>query len=1003
MRGDERGQVVQIAALLFLAIAILAFAGYQATVVPQETSAAELEHFEQTTTDLDKLQASIERTARDGQPDSTSVRMAPRYQSRFLAINPPRRSGTLENEQRSDGIVIENVVAEGETGDYWNGSEASFDTSRIVYRPSYDQFEDKPTRIYESSVRYDTFESGGTVVRRSQSLIRGDEIRLTAVQGDLQQSGPEARQVDTRPLSAPAETVTVSGDNDDPVVIEVPTELSEETWEELLESEIEDGNIESDEAVTVEDGVLTVELDGSTEYDLRLGAVGIGANAEDPDAEYIVDVRGDGFHVPAGTTVGMAAEVRDRYDNPFAGEDVDIEVVDDDFEIVGLGGGASVEPTSSTSRDDGTVPFRFNAPDTVVGEETYCVVADISDDSLEDELDPFLDQLPEILTDDCQSELGGFTDHPERALFQVTVFGFDDFDFPIWVNFEEPDTETPEDYYKDAGELYGDRGNNLTFGWDTPNAEYRERNSIDETRRDTLIHMDLHGIPTGLGWEIELDNGEYDVFLAMGDPDHTDSNHTVRIQDTVVVDEEGVGGSNFVNHSATVEVTDGTLRVEPIETGASGLPTQSSLGNQKVNFIHIEPAEPEEVFFEVSEFEAPETAQLLETIEVSATVENTGDTEGTQTVEYRFDGETEGEEEVTLSAGESTTVEFEHLVSNTPGEYEHGVFSEDDSDTASIDVDVIPISPISTFEITGVTDLVANQNDETQTFTFSFDGDLEEGDMVSIDLEDPQDARTVQGPSDEIRGISYPEGSASVETGSGTAEVDRQGQRNAELIYTAGSGGDSAGTEIEITVTGIEVGDVADEEYDVVFENDDAGSVTETFIVKSDDAGDTREVEDDTENVFSSGNVEIDDGVEISGWVFADGYVEGANDVTVGGKVSAGSDVEFGDRADIGGNVSSGGDMEFGNDGEIGGSLTASGDIELGDRTTVNGDIISGSDVEIGTDSFVDGDIDAQEVELGDRAEVTGDVHVPAGDALDCGNDVTINGQPCEEYVQENY
>ncbi|PSQ50098.1 hypothetical protein BRD19_01915 [Halobacteriales archaeon SW_7_65_23] len=62
-------------------------------------------------------------------------------------------------------------------------------------------------------------------------------------------------------------------------------------------------------------------------------------------------------------------------------------------------------------------------------------------------------------------------------------------------------------------------------------------------------------------------------------------------------------------------------------------------------------------FFEVREFQAPDSAPRGTTITVNATVENTGDLQDTQTIEYRFDGTAEATQTVTLNPGEATTVD----------------------------------------------------------------------------------------------------------------------------------------------------------------------------------------------------------------------------------------------------------------------------------------------------------------------------------------------------------
>ena len=101
----------------------------------------------------------------------------------------------------------------------------------------------------------------------------------------------------------------------------------------------------------------------------------------------------------------------------------------------------------------------------------------------------------------------------------------------------------------------------------------------------------------------------------------------------------------------------------------------------------MDEASENESVFNVSNLTPQDVAAALDdTLTVTATVKNTGRAEGTQTVEYRIGDTVIAGRNVTLGAGNSTTVEFEDLnVSDLDtGEYEHGVFTEDDSQTADL-------------------------------------------------------------------------------------------------------------------------------------------------------------------------------------------------------------------------------------------------------------------------------------------------------------------------------
>jgi len=92
--------------------------------------------------------------------------------------------------------------------------------------------------------------------------------------------------------------------------------------------------------------------------------------------------------------------------------------------------------------------------------------------------------------------------------------------------------------------------------------------------------------------------------------------------------------------------------------------------------------------FTISEL-APEEAEVTQGTEitVSATVTSTSYLEESQDVELRIDGDTVATQEVTLSSRDSTTVAFENVdTSGLEGEYEHGIFTEADSETGTLTV-----------------------------------------------------------------------------------------------------------------------------------------------------------------------------------------------------------------------------------------------------------------------------------------------------------------------------
>jgi CARDB. len=90
--------------------------------------------------------------------------------------------------------------------------------------------------------------------------------------------------------------------------------------------------------------------------------------------------------------------------------------------------------------------------------------------------------------------------------------------------------------------------------------------------------------------------------------------------------------------------------------------------------------------FAVSDLRAPTEAAPGALINVNATVNNTGSAAGEQVVEFRFDGTAVANTTVELNASESTVVEFTPTLPDQTGTFEHGVFTDDDNQTAQITV-----------------------------------------------------------------------------------------------------------------------------------------------------------------------------------------------------------------------------------------------------------------------------------------------------------------------------
>lgn len=87
---------------------------------------------------------------------------------------------------------------------------------------------------------------------------------------------------------------------------------------------------------------------------------------------------------------------------------------------------------------------------------------------------------------------------------------------PMRINFQPPG-EIPEGYLPDYGDVFGDRGNGFSYGWDKKRSGIffnRHSSSFADLRYDTLVSFGQIDVIT---WEIALENGVYDLLIACSD------------------------------------------------------------------------------------------------------------------------------------------------------------------------------------------------------------------------------------------------------------------------------------------------------------------------------------------------------------------------------------------------------------------------------------------------------------------------------------------------------
>ncbi|OYR83248.1 hypothetical protein DJ84_08535, partial [Halorubrum ezzemoulense] len=298
---------------------------YQVQIVPQENAEVEFDHSQQVEGEFLDVRNAVLSASRTGDGRSTSVKLGTRYPQRTFALNPPRAFGRLSTSAPRE-LRVENATVEGGQNvvDYWQNrtnvdGAIAFDTRSLRYSPEYNELRDSPDLVYEHSLVVAEFEN--TALGRSgQTVVDSDNrLRLIALNGNVDESGTRRTSVDPDALSQSRRTVRLTSAGADPIVIELPTDISpdrsedlEQVWSDRLGTDVQ--------GVTVSGGTVRIELDGSETYRLSLGAVGVGDGTSVPNES-------DGYITKVSSNNGIAVvEVRDRYNNPVEGAPVNVSV-----------------------------------------------------------------------------------------------------------------------------------------------------------------------------------------------------------------------------------------------------------------------------------------------------------------------------------------------------------------------------------------------------------------------------------------------------------------------------------------------------------------------------------------------------------------------------------------------------------------------------------------------------------------------------------------------------
>jgi hypothetical protein len=150
----------------------------------------------------------------------------------------------------------------------------------------------------------------------------------------------------------------------------------------------------------------------------------------------------------------------------------------------------------------------------------------------------------------------------------------------VKINFQPAVVPVPAGYLVDSGQVFADRGNGFSYGWNQDNSgNMIDRNSPSspDQRYDTFAATQTAS--GGSVWEISVPGGDYSVLLVAGDPTRFNSTYRFDVEGELSLSGTPTTQSRWISGSNTVTVADGRLTVSN-SGGAS---------NNKLCFIEITP------------------------------------------------------------------------------------------------------------------------------------------------------------------------------------------------------------------------------------------------------------------------------------------------------------------------------------------------------------------------------------------------------------------------------
>lgn len=387
IQNSSKGVAPVIGFMLILAILFLAAAQYQVNVVPVQERSAEIDHYSEITEDMSGLRSSIIQSSSSGQIQTQELQLGITYN--VLGLSQPARSGRLSYINESSDIVISNARNNRESRNYWRGDvDREYETGFLQYTIDYNRITSHADIYFEHGMMYRD-EARGTddivnyVEESEQPIINGRSITLYTMQSDISTSRVGSTTVETQPISAPMNSISITNvQEDNPVIIQLPTRIDIEDWENILSEEMSDnGGYITEIRDGTDDRTIELVLEEDETYNLRMSRIDLTTQSQRTSTAFeekqYIAVQTQSANVREGTSISLDAEVRDRFNNGVIGAQVRVEAQDRNQNCIGDFTGTSSsdgdtncnnvddyrQPGIDISSADGSVIYEYNAPD----------------------------------------------------------------------------------------------------------------------------------------------------------------------------------------------------------------------------------------------------------------------------------------------------------------------------------------------------------------------------------------------------------------------------------------------------------------------------------------------------------------------------------------------------------------------------------------------------------------------------------------------------------------